>query len=171
MALFVFMRTVLHNRCDSLDQFHQRVRNKQLFPTTSVLRMWFLFLPFFRMCLLWTGWWKLAFLSQFSELGTFRRVSQGSKSLCSMIITPDESRLTAVVPKCWGRNTNDNFLSLRRRLLEVSYGQDLRLKQGQNLWNPCQKGYNADNTVGLFCPHRRFWPICPQLLRSHIFSL
>lgn len=42
MALFVFMRTVPQNRCDSLDQFHQRISNKQIFPT-SVLRMCFLF--------------------------------------------------------------------------------------------------------------------------------
>lgn len=43
LLVTMFVRAVLQNRCDGLDQFHQCVRNKQIFPTTSVLCMCFLF--------------------------------------------------------------------------------------------------------------------------------
>lgn len=43
LLVAVFVRTVLQNRCDGLDQFYQCARNKQMFPTTSVVCMCFLF--------------------------------------------------------------------------------------------------------------------------------
>lgn len=79
----VFMGTVLQNRCDGPDQFHQHIRNKH-FPLHLCRACVFSFiLSLSFKCFYYEPSDESFFflLRLFSELGTFHRVSQGNKSL------------------------------------------------------------------------------------------